>query len=133
MGLESFCTLCTKLFSQCYSWWDMTGVCYGWWEIFKNVFSTLKYYNISVYWVLYWEFPLYFKINKKISLLKQIFWFYMQLMHLSIICMKQVCEWYDFVFPENVTSRAWVYLFRSEFIKWDSIHSDLFLKFEFNS
>ena len=39
----------------------------------------------------------------------------------------------DFVFPENVTSRAWACLFRSEFIKWQSVHSDLFLKFEFNS
>ena len=47
--------------------------------------------------------------------------------------LKQVCEWYDFVFPENVTCEAWACLFRSEFIKWHGVHSDLFLKFEFNS
>ena len=34
------------------------------------------------------------------------------------ILLKQVCEWYDFVFLENLTSRAWVCLFRSEFMKW---------------
>ena len=49
------------------------------------------------------------------------------------ILLKQVFEWYDFVFLENVTSRRWAYLFTSEFIKWHSAHSDLFLKFEFNS
>ena len=38
-----------------------------------------------------------------------------------------------FDFLENVTSRAWACLFRSEFIKWHSVRSDLFLKFEFNS
>ena len=47
--------------------------------------------------------------------------------------LKKVCEWYDFVFLENVTSRAWACFFRSEFKKWDSVHSDLFLKFEFDS
>ena len=46
---------------------------------------------------------------------------------------KQVCEWDGFVFPENETSRAWACWFRSEFMKWHSVHSDLFLKFEFNS
>ena len=47
--------------------------------------------------------------------------------------LKQVCEWFDFVFLENITSRAWACLFRSKFIKWHSVHSDCFLKFEFNS
>ena len=46
--------------------------------------------------------------------------------------LKQVCEWYDFVLLENVTSRAWAWLFRPEFIKWHNVHSDLFLKFEFS-
>ena len=43
----------------------------------------------AVYWVLYWEFPLYFKINKKISLVKQIFWSYM---HLSISLYNMMIE-----------------------------------------
>ena len=47
--------------------------------------------------------------------------------------LKQVCQWYNFVFLENITSRAWACFFRSEFVKWHSVHSDLFLKFEFNS
>ena len=47
--------------------------------------------------------------------------------------LKQVCEWHDFVFLENVTYRVWACFFRSEFVKWHSVHSDLFLKFEFNS
>ena len=47
--------------------------------------------------------------------------------------LKPVCEWYDFVFLENVTSRASACLSRSEFIKWHSVHSDLFSKYEFNS
>ena len=50
-----------------------------------------------------------------------------------IILMKQVGEWYDFAFLENVTFRALACFFRSEFIKWHSVHSDLFLKFEFSS
>ena len=37
------------------------------------------------------------------------------------------------VFLENVTPRAWACLVRSEFIKWHRAHSDLLLKFEFNS
>ena len=41
----------------------------------------------------------------------------------------KVCEWYGFIFLENVTCRIWPCLFRSEFIKWHSVHS----KFEFNS
>ena len=47
--------------------------------------------------------------------------------------LKQVCEWYDFVFLENIPSRAWACFFRSKCIKWHNVHSDLFLKFQFNS
>ena len=113
--------------------WLVSVIVDGKYKYFKNVCSAITYCNSSVYWVLYWWFSLHFKINEKISLVKQIFWSYM---HLSIslynrwyrfnflfrwilnILLKQVCQRYDFVFHENVTSRAWACFFRSDFIKW---------------
>ena len=97
---------------------------------YLNVCSAIKYCNISVYGVLCWWFPLYFKINKKISLVKQIFWSYM---HLSISLYNMMTEIQFIIQINSVTSRAWDRLFRSELIKWHNVHSDLFLKSEFNS
>ena len=65
----------------------MTSVCYGLRNMFKNVCFATKYCNIVS--LLSVVFLLYFKINKKIILVKQIFWSYM---HLSISLYNMMIE-----------------------------------------
>ena len=80
----------------------------------------------SVYWVLYWWLLLYFKINKSYFLMLYTFEHFSpkyddrnSISHSDkflICCLKQVCEWYNFVVLENVTCRDWACLFRFKLI-----------------